>query len=191
MPEGGRIGSPPETTTPQFSAAAAGEPVRTRWMAVLEDGVLAGIVGAAVVAVWFLILDAARDQIFFTPSLIGSVLFLGKTVSDVTQVNGLIVFAYTGLHGILSLFAGVAVAFMVYEFEENPQFGILLLMLFLLFESILFSFEAAIFPGLVGAIGTLAVASANLFSAVAMFWFVLRRHPTALSRMREAWEDDS
>jgi len=183
------MGSPPESTTP-LSYEPARELVRSRWMAVLEDGVLAGIVGAAVVAVWFLILDAARDQIFFTPSLIGSVLFLGKTVNDVTQVNGLIVFAYTGLHGVLSLFAGVAVAFMVYEFEENPQFGILLLLLFLLFESILFSFEAAIFPTLMGAIGTLAVASANLFSAAAMFWFVLRRHPTAMSRLRQAWEEE-
>ena len=116
------MGSPPEGTTPQSSMPTR-ELVRGRWMAVLEDGVLAGIVGAAVVAIWFLILDAARDQIFFTPSLIGSVLFLDKTVNDVTHVNGLIVFAYTGLHGVLSLFAGVVVAFMVYEFEQNPQFS--------------------------------------------------------------------
>ena len=183
------MASPSEFAS-QASATSAPVEGRGHALSVLEDGVLTGMVGALVVAVWFLILDAARDQIFFTPSLIGSVLFLGKTAADVTAVNGLIVFAYTGIHGVLFLMAGIAVAFMVYEFEQNPQFGILLLLLFVLFESILFSFEAAIFPGLMGAMGTLAVASANLFAAVAMFWFALRRHPTAMSRLREAWREE-
>lgn len=183
------MASPSEFTS-QPSATSAPVEGRGRMASVLEDGVLTGMVGALVVAVWFLILDAARDQVFFTPSLIGSVLFLGKTAADVTTVNGLIVFAYTGIHVVLFLMAGMGIAFMVYEFEQNPQFGILLLLLFVLFESILFSFEAAIVPGLMGAMGTLAVASANLFAAVAMFWFILGRHPTAMSRLRQAWREE-
>ncbi len=66
-------------------------------------------------------------------------------------------------------------------FERNPQFGIIVLLLFVLFESTLFSFEAAIFPQLMGVMGTLAVAAGNLFAAVAMFWFLIRRHLSALA----------
>jgi hypothetical protein len=165
-------------------------PEHGRLASVLEDGVLTGMVGAAVVALWFLVLDGARGHLFFTPSLIGSVLFLGQTPAEVSSVNGLVVLAYTGLHGILFLIAGIAVAWMFSEFERNPQFGMVLLLLFLLFESIVFSFEAAVVPGLVGATGTLAVASANLFAAVAMFWFLLRRHPTAIARLRDAWRQE-
>jgi hypothetical protein len=157
---------------------------------IIEDGVLTGVAGAAVVAVWFLILDAARGQIFFTPSLIGSVLFLGQRPDEVGGVNPLIVLAYTGLHGVLFLLAGTALAWMFSQFERNPQLGIVLLLLFLLFESVVFSLEAAVVPNLMGAMGTLAVASANLFAAVAMFVFLLRRHPTALGRLQQAWQQD-
>ena len=53
-----------------------------RSVSVIEDGVLVGIIGAAVVAAWFFILDIARSQIFFTPSLLGSVIFLGNNPGD-------------------------------------------------------------------------------------------------------------
>ena len=157
---------------------------------ILEDGVLAGIIGAIVVAVWFLVLDTARGRILYTPTLIGSVLFLGEPAGEVSGANGLIVFAYTGLHGVLFLIGGIVTAWMFSQFERNPQFGMLLLLLFVLFESVVFSFEAAIVPTLVGAMGTVTVATANLLAAVAMFWFLLHRHPTALARLREAWQDD-
>ena len=183
--------SPSGSATPHGAAAwgDAGKP-QGRLAVVLEDGVLAGVVGAVVVSVWFLILDAARGRMFFTPSLIGSVLFLGQSPEEVVTVNGLVVFAYTGLHAVLFLLAGILIAWMFSEFERNPQFGTVLLLLFVLFESFVFSVEAAIVPGLVGAMGTLAVASANLFAAVAMFVYLLRRHPHAMARLRDAWRED-
>ncbi|NIO08630.1 MAG: hypothetical protein GTO40_11720 [Deltaproteobacteria bacterium] len=157
---------------------------------VIEDGVLAGILGAVVVAVWFLILDTAQGRIFFTPSLLGSVLSQGQDPDQVTSINTLIVFAYTGLHGVVFLIAGIWIAWMFMQFEKNPQFGTILLLLFVLFEAVLFSFEAALFPQLVGNMGSVTVASANIFAAVAMFWFLLRRHPNAMLRLRDAWREE-
>jgi hypothetical protein len=177
---------PPEPT-PQSSSS---NPTHDQIVSVAEDGILTGIVGAAVVAVWFLILDIARGQIFFTPSLLGSVLFLGQSPDQAISVNSFVIFAYTGLHGVLFLMAGLVLGWMFAMFERNPQFGTILLLLFLLFESILFSFEAGIFPNLMGTMGTLAVASGNLFAAVTMFWFLLRRHPNALARLRDAWHEE-
>jgi hypothetical protein len=177
--------------SPELTArSTAASPPGSTMTSIVEDGVLAGMTGAVVVAVWFLILDIARGQIFLTPSLIGGVLFLGYTPEEVTSANGLIVFAYTGLHGVLFLMAGVVIAWMFSQFERNPQFGLVLLLLFLLFESVVFSFAAGLFPNLVGAMGTMAVASANLFAAVVMFWFLLHRHPSAVGRLREAWHEE-
>ena len=99
------------------------------------------------------------------------------------------IFAYTGLHGVLFLAAGLVIAWMFSQFEENPQFGIFLLLLFLLFESILLAFEVSMVPRLVGAMGTWAVGLANLLSAVAMFWFLLRRRPEALERLKAGWRE--
>jgi hypothetical protein len=155
----------------------------------IEDGILTGIVGAAVVAVWFLILDTARGQMFFTPSLLGSVIFLGHSPDQVVSINPYIIFAYTGLHGVLFLIAGLIIAHMFVLFEQNPQFGIVILLLFLLFESILFSAAAAIFPYLIGTIGAVAVACGNLFAAIAMFGFLVRRHPAAMTQLRLAWHE--
>jgi hypothetical protein len=179
-----------ESSTHPASQTSSAGLAHQRAASVLEDGILTGITGAAVVALWFLILDAARGQIFFTPSLLGSVVFLGQSPAEAVAVNPFIVFAYTGLHGVLFLMAGWVIAWLFAVFERNPQFGIILLLLFVLVESILFSFAAAIFPNLVGAIGALAVASGNLFAAVSMFWFLMRRHPSAMTQLRFAWHED-
>ena len=157
--------------------------------ALAEDGVLAGIIGGLIVAVWFLVLDFARGQPFLTPSLLGSVLFLGQSVDEAHTVNVIMVFAYTGLHGVLFLLAGLAIAWMVAQFERNPQFGLVFLLIFVMFESVLFGFEVTIVPNLVGALGALSVGVANLLSAVAMFWYLLSRRPEALAHLRESWKE--
>lgn len=154
-----------------------------------EDGILTGTVGAAVVALWFLVLDTARGQMFYTPSLLGSVIFFGQSPEQAVSINPYTIFAYTGLHGVLFLIAGLVLTRMFLLFERNPQFGIVILLLFLLFESILFAAAAAIFPNLIGALGALAVACGNLFAAIAMFAFLIRRHPAALSQLRLAWHE--
>ena len=155
---------------------------------ILADGLLAGLVGASIVAVWFLILDAIHGTPFYTPSLLGGVVFLG-TPLDQIAADPILVFAYTGMHGLLFLIAGVTLAWMVLQFEKNPQVGMVLLLLFVLFESIVFGLEVTVVPQLVGALGTWAVMIANLLSAVAMFWFLLRRRPEALVRLKAAWND--
>jgi hypothetical protein len=173
------------------SASQSSSPSQTqnRSVSILEDGILTGIVGAAVVAIWFLILDTARGQMFFTPSLLGSVIFLGQSPDQVVSINPYTIFAYTGLHGVLFLIAGLVIARMFAIFEHNPQFGIVILLLFLLFESILFSGAAAIFPNLIGIIGAVAVACGNLFAAIAMFAFLIRRRPAAITQLRLAWHE--
>jgi hypothetical protein len=175
---------------PHFREPAGPEPKRQGLAALAEDGVVAGIIGAAVVAVWFLILDIARGQPFLTPSMVGSVFFLGESVEGASTLNVVMVFAYTGVHGVLFLLAGCVLSWMVAQVERNPQFGLVLLLLFLLFESVLFGLEVTIVPSLVGALGAFSVAFANLFAAVAMFWYLLLRRPEALARLRESWEED-
>ena len=44
---------------------------------ILREGICAGLIGAAVVAVWFLLLDLWRGQPFLTPGLLGAAVFQG------------------------------------------------------------------------------------------------------------------
>lgn len=157
---------------------------------ITENGILAGMLGAAVVAVWFLFLDGVtRGTPFFTPSLLGSIIFAGVAPDEVTALSGAAIFAYTGLHGILFLCAGTALAWMFDQFETNPQVGLILLLLFATVEAILWGVGVSIIPALAGAVGAWAILVANLASAAAMFAFLLRRHPRAMERLRAAWHE--
>ena len=155
----------------------------------VEEGVLCGLIGAAVVAVFFFFIDSLQGQPLYTPSLLGSVLFLGQTVENATSINPTIVFAYTGVHVLLFLMAGVGVAWMVSQFQRNPQFGFVLVLVFLLFQAVVFGLEVSMVPSLVGALGAGIVAVANILAAVAMFAYLLRRHPEAMQHLRESWKD--
>ena len=177
------------SSTQSTSQASSTNQTQEHSASILEDGILTGFAGAAVVAIWFLLLDTARGQMFFTPSLLGSVIFLSQNPNDIVAINPYVIFAYTGLHGVLFLMAGLVLARMFSIFEHNPQFGIVILLLFILFEAILFSAAAAIFPNLIGTIGAWAVACGNLFAAIAMFAFLIRRHPAAMTQLRLAWHE--
>ena len=159
-------------------------------LTVAENGILAGILGATVVALWFLVLDMlTRGMPFYTPSVLGSIIFAGKDASQITGMNGAAVFAYTGLHGILFLGAGTLLAWMFLQFERNPQVGMILLLLFVMFEAILWGVGVSIIPALAGAVGAWAIMVANIASAVAMFAFLLQRHPGATESLRRVWEE--
>ena len=158
---------------------------------ILQNGAVTGMLGAVVVALWFLPLDMRQSRPFFTPSLLGSVLFTGARPEDVHAVNAVMVFAYTGLHGLLFLVAGTALAWMVREVDEHPQLGIILILLFLLSQAVVFGLEVTIVPQLVGVLGAFSVALANVLSAVSMFWLLLRRHPQLIQNLRTAMEDRS
>src|SRR3977135_318286 len=51
---------------------------------VLGEGFIAGLVGAAAVALWFLVVDVVAGRPFFTPAMLGSAVFWG--VHDPAQV---------------------------------------------------------------------------------------------------------
>jgi hypothetical protein len=180
----------PGSATWDSSSGAPRTDIAALVLTIAENGILAGILGAAVVALWFLLLDMiTRGMPFYTPSLLGSIIFAGKDAGEVTSLNGAAVFAYTGLHGILFLGAGTTLAWMFSQFERNPQVGMILLLLFVTFEAVLWGVGVSIIPSLAGAVGTWAIMVANVGSAVAMFVFLLRRHPGAMESLRNAWNE--
>ncbi len=47
----------------------------TRVSKLYQEGIVAGVVGAATVAVWFLVLDTIAGRPFYTPTVLGTALF--------------------------------------------------------------------------------------------------------------------
>src|SRR5262244_4467319 len=54
---------------------------------VFLDGLIAGIIGAAIIAIWFLFLDAVIRLPFYTPTVLGEGLFL--RAQDLALTDGL------------------------------------------------------------------------------------------------------
>ena len=62
---------------------------------IVRDGLVAGLIGAGGVAIWFLVIDAISGRPFFTPSVLGSAMFFGLRDPAVATVEMQAVAAYT------------------------------------------------------------------------------------------------
>jgi quercetin dioxygenase-like cupin family protein len=69
-------------------------------------GMLAGVVGAFVVAVFFLIIDLAVGRPFATPTALGATVFLGEPFDLARAPNWILITGYSAVHG--GLFVGLA-----------------------------------------------------------------------------------
>ena len=100
----------------------------------LREGIIAGFIGAAIVAVWFLIYDAARGRPFRTPALLGAAAFQGvPNAADVPTATHLVV-QYTVLHGVVFAMIGVLIAYLIASAQRQPSRLLVLFIALLCFE---------------------------------------------------------
>jgi len=143
---------------------------------VLRDGVIAGLIGAAVVAVWFLIFDIARGRPLLTPALLGSAVFEGITDPSQVVVSVGPVFFYTLLHGVAFVGFGVVAASLIQAAEREPALLIAFAILFAGFEAFFIGAAAALGTSMLGALVWWAILAGNLLASVAMLWYFFARH---------------
>ena len=85
---------------------------------VFKGGLIAGLVGAGTIALWFLIIDMGRGQPFFTPGALGSALFLGSSDPSAVNVSLATVAGYSILH-IGAFFATGFIAAAIAGYAED------------------------------------------------------------------------
>jgi len=144
------------------------------------EGIVAGLLGAATVALWFLALDGVAGRPLHTPTLLGTALFRGGTglaSPETVPVSLEMVVLYTWVHALVfCVIGGVAARLLaVAERQPNAGFGILLLFVVLAFG---FLVVALIFAEpILQALTWPAILGGNLLAAVAMGVYFWRRHP--------------
>ena len=144
---------------------------------ILTEGVVAGLIGAAVVAVWFLIFDAVSGRPFFTPSALGSAMFLGVTDLDAVSIHMGAVVGYSAAH--LGAFAvmGVVASAVLTQAEEAPPLLLGAVLLFVGFEAAFMGFIALGAEFLLGPLAWTSIAFANVLAAGGMGYYLWRKHP--------------
>ena len=170
------------------TAAAAATP-RSVTSQVLEDGFFAGVIGAGLVAGWYLVLDVLAGRPLFTPSMLGAVLFRGAADPAGVTVQPDLVAWYSAVHFVVFLAVGFLASWLALQFERFPSVGVAILFLFVIFETGFFVSAFTMGRAVLGTLGLWTIAVANLLAAAGMTTYLLRRHPTALRNMNRIWTD--
>jgi hypothetical protein len=154
---------------------------------VLREGIVAGLIGAAVVALWFFAFDLLRGRPFLTPTLLGSFVFFGvNTPVGLEPALGPIL-GYTVLHGLAFVAFGVVAATMMAMSEREPALFVAFVILFAAFEVFFFGVLSVVGPGMQAALVWWAVLVGNLLASVAMLWFLFRAHRALPRTLVGSW----
>jgi hypothetical protein len=143
---------------------------------VLREGVIAGLIGAAVVAVWFLAFDLARGRPLHTPSVLGAAVFAEVVRPEDVAVSAGLILGYTLIHGLVFIAFGVIAAALLELSEREPPLFVAVVILFVAFEAFFLAVVNMLGHWVVGEIVWWAILIANLLAAIAMLWYFFRRH---------------
>lgn len=150
----------------------------------LREALIAGLIGAGVVALWFLVVDIMKDQIWFTPAALGSAVFLGARGVDEVQIAPAMILGYTLLHIVLFFgLAWIAVQLMR-SAEHEPRAWLGIVLLFVVTEVFVLGLLAIVANWLLEALSMWTVVIANLLAAVGMGLFLWKAHPAMREDLR-------
>jgi len=142
----------------------------------VREGVIAGIIGAAIVAVWFLIYDAARGRPFRTFALLGAATFQGvQNPADVPTTAHLVV-QYTVLHGVVFAMIGVLIAYLVVSAQRQPSRLLLMFITLMCFEVFFLAVVAWLAHPVLGELAWWAILLGNALAAVGMLIYFFVGH---------------
>lgn len=167
------------TAQPDPIRVAAPEPPTTKRADPYLEGIVAGTIGAATIAVWFLILDTIKGRPLYTPALLGSVLFRpgGQLPSpESVPISFEVVLGYTWVHWLVFCVIGGAASLLLRAAERNPDLGFGIILLFVVFE---FGFVvgALLFAeAILRALAWQEILLGNLFAGATMAGYFWRGH---------------
>ena len=160
--------------THSFATSAA--PRRLRLTA---EGITAGIIGGATIALWFLVLDALHGHPLYTPTLLGTAIFRPTPIAppETLPVSVPMVLLFTALHGLMFVGVGEIAALLIGLAEKNANYTFGLVLFLVIFLSG-FLFGTMVFAAdVLDVLSWQAVFVGNVLAVAAMGLYFRRRHP--------------
>jgi hypothetical protein len=148
---------------------------------VYREGFAAGLLGAAAIALWFLILDTVAGRPLHTPTILGTAIFRGGqglASSEAVPVSLEMVVLYTWVHGLVFCVIGGIAARLLAVAERQPNAGFGILLLFVVFEFGFLVVTLLFAEPVLHVLTWPAILGGNLLAALAMGAYFWRRHPT-------------
>lgn len=88
----------------------------------LREGLIVGLVGALLVAVWYLAVDLGRGELFYTPNVLGQVFAQADTTPSLRSVTAAAVVQYSLLHFGWFILFGIALTALTHLAIRNSAF---------------------------------------------------------------------
>ena len=144
---------------------------------IARDVIVAGVLGATAVAVWFLGVDMIYAHAFATPTALGRGLL---RVFGPPGMEGDMTFlaTYTIFHYVAFIAVGFLISVIVHWAQTQPTVLAGAMMLFVAFEIGFYGISSALQESpFLGAIGWAQVGTGNLIAALVMGAYMWRTHP--------------
>jgi hypothetical protein len=153
------------------------------WAGVLREGLVAGLLGAVVVAVWFLAIDTIQGEPLRTPHVLAVALLKAAPGAPA-------VLLYSIAHGVAFMLFGVVASILIAGAERAPMFMFALVILFTAFEVLFFGALVIGASWVLDQLAAWPIFVGNLLAAVTMLGYFFKGHRTLARRMAAAWADD-
>jgi hypothetical protein len=147
----------------------------------IADGALAGMIGAVVIALWYLIFDAARGQPLGSPGALAATLFSGAHPGAALTL-GRLIFHF----GVFALI-GVVAALMLETAEHDESLFPTMMVLVPVFEIFCILLLMLIGPSARVSLPWWKFLIGALMATSAMLAFFLERHPTLARHLAGPW----
>lgn len=152
---------------------------------VWREGIIAGVLGAAGVAVWFLGVDLIAGSPLRTPAALGGIML--SVFGGADQGRFINAVAYTVFHVAAFLAVGLAASKLVEMSQRMPHLTVGLLLFFVVFELGFYFVAMAMHQfDIMGTLGWYQVGAANLVAAALMGGYLWQRHPELKARITMA-----
>jgi hypothetical protein len=169
-----------DTAAPTLPAARA-----TDFSKVSNEGIVAGLIGAATLAAWFLVLDAVQGHPLYTPTLLGTALFGSAGALDAPAglpVSFETALMFTWVHVLVFAVLGGVAAYLLALAEHDPNYGFGILLLFVVFEFGFLVLAMIFAESVLHTLAWPAILVGNLLAAAAMAAYFRRHHPNLTIR---------
>ncbi|HUO05225.1 MAG TPA: hypothetical protein VMU16_08515 [Candidatus Binataceae bacterium] len=157
------------------------------WIGVAREGIIAGLIGATVVAAWFMLYDLLSGHLFRTPELLGAMIFRVAEIPGGVESAAPLVAGYSILHFSAFVGFGLALAVMLAAAETEPFMALASLLLLAVFEVFFVGFVSLIDQSALEALGWWKIVTGNILALAAMGAFFIGRHRGLHIRLVERW----
>lgn len=156
---------------------------------IVKEGVYAGVLGGAAIAVWFFFVDLIAGHMLFTPAMLGRGLLSIFTPVAPDQSIALLVAGYTVVHFAAFIVVGMIAAMIVAFANQEPSILIGFVVLFAAIEVGFYAFVSLLQQATpLGSFAWYTVMIGNLLAACAMGTYLLRAHPVLREQFAHAMD---